>query len=247
MQLMITHGRWARTRTVQLNPWLLGLLLAVLAAGLMLVSGTVYHLVFLKAAREGWPLVSPIVRLVVRDEIAQRDRFMRDNLDAMASKVGEIQAKLVRLEAMSDRVGGLAGLKVNELRPPEATPRAAGPGAAGSRAVDGGKGGRYLPAGPYTLEELLRRIDSLDQSADWQQDVFTYSESTLMRQRLDALRVPGTRPVDGPVGSGFGFRTDPITQRRALHTGLDFPSESGTPIALSMPCTGNGVWTSQRL
>jgi hypothetical protein len=58
--------------------------------------GHVYHFVFLKAAREGWPVVSQIVRLVVRDEIAQRDRFMRENLDAMAQKVGEMQAKLVR-------------------------------------------------------------------------------------------------------------------------------------------------------
>jgi hypothetical protein len=84
---------------------------------LLMLSGTVYHFVFLKAAREGWPVVSQIVRLVVRDEIAQRDRFMRENLDAMAQKVGEMQAKLVRLEAMSDRVSGLAGLKPDELKP----------------------------------------------------------------------------------------------------------------------------------
>jgi hypothetical protein len=38
--------------------------------------------VFLKAAREGWPVVSQLVRLVVRDGFAQRDRFMRENLDA---------------------------------------------------------------------------------------------------------------------------------------------------------------------
>jgi murein DD-endopeptidase MepM/ murein hydrolase activator NlpD len=37
-------------------------------------------------------------------------------------------------------------------------------------------------------------------------------------------------PVDGPVGSGFGFRTDPFNGRAALHAGLDFPAEPGTPI-----------------
>jgi murein DD-endopeptidase MepM/ murein hydrolase activator NlpD len=39
--------------------------------------------------------------------------------------------------------------------------------------------------------------------------------------------------VDGPVGSGFGFRADPISGRAALHTGLDFPAEPGTPMAAS--------------
>lgn len=220
MQLMITHGRLARTRTVQLNPLLLLLAGGLLAVALMLLSGTVYHLVFLKAAREGWPVVSPIVRLVVRDEIAQRDRFLRDNLDAMARRVGDIQAKLVRLEAMSERVVGLAGLKADELRKP-------------APVVGGGKGGPFVDAGAHTFDELLTRLDLLDQSADWHSDVFTYSESAFMRQRLDALRVPSSPPVDGPVGSGFGFRTDPITGRPALHSGLDFPAEPGTPIYAS--------------
>jgi murein DD-endopeptidase MepM/ murein hydrolase activator NlpD len=55
-------------------------------------------------------------------------------------------------------------------------------------------------------------------------------ESRLFEKRLDAAMVPNSRPVDGPVGSGFGFRSDPFTARSALHTGLDFPAETGTPI-----------------
>ena len=42
--------------------------------------------------------------------------------------------------------------------------------------------------------------------------------------------VPNSRPVDGPVGSGFGFRSDPFSGRAALHTGLDFPADVGTAI-----------------
>ena len=82
----------------------------VLAIVFLLASGTIYHFIFLKAAREGWPIVSQIVRLVVRDEIAQRDRFMRENLDAMARKVGEMQARMVQPESLSDRLSGLAGM-----------------------------------------------------------------------------------------------------------------------------------------
>ena len=42
--------------------------------------------------------------------------------------------------------------------------------------------------------------------------------------------IPNSKPVDSGVVSGFGFRTEPFTGRAALHTGLDFPTESGTPV-----------------
>jgi hypothetical protein len=125
MQVLITHGHVGQTRMFRFNRWqLLGGGLALFAV-LMLLSGTVYHFVFLKAAREGWPVVSHIVKLVVRDEFAQRDRFMRANLDAMAQRVGEMQAKIIKLEAMSERVSGMAGLKPDELQQIMSKPAAA--------------------------------------------------------------------------------------------------------------------------
>jgi hypothetical protein len=59
----------------------------------MLMAAGLYHWVFLKGARERWPVFGTLVRLVVQDEFEQRDRFMRENLDAMARKLGEMQAK----------------------------------------------------------------------------------------------------------------------------------------------------------
>lgn len=64
MQVLITHGRLSRTRLLQFQAWQLLLSALLLVALLMAVSGTVYHFVFLKAAREGWPVVSPLVRLL---------------------------------------------------------------------------------------------------------------------------------------------------------------------------------------
>lgn len=222
MQVLITHGTVARTRVLQFQRWQLLLAAAALAFVLMLMSGAIYHFVFLKAAREGWPVVSPIVRLVVRDEIAQRDRFMRENLDAMAQRVGEMQAKLVKLEAMGERVSGLAGMKADELKPLKRE------GAAS--AAQSGKGGPYVPLASPSLEQLQGLVSGLDEATDLHTDLFTYYESRLQESRLSALMVPSAPPVDGPVGSGFGFRTDPFNGRAALHTGLDFPAEAGTPI-----------------
>jgi murein DD-endopeptidase MepM/ murein hydrolase activator NlpD len=221
MQILITHGSLARTRVLRFNRWQLGAALALLVLVLTLLSGTVYHFVFLKAAREGWPVVSQLVRLVVRDEFAQRDRFMRENLDAMAQKVGEVQAKLIRLEAMGERVSTAVGIKPDELKPLTQTAAAAG------------QGGPFVPfvASPgLSLDQINGIVSSLDIEADQRTDLFTLLESRLLESRLKALMVPNSKPVDGPVGSGFGFRSDPFSGRAALHTGLDFPAETGTAV-----------------
>jgi murein DD-endopeptidase MepM/ murein hydrolase activator NlpD len=233
MQILITHGSLARSRVLQFNRLQLGAVLAALAALLMALSGVIYHFVFLTAMRDGWPVVSQVVSLVIRDETAQRDRFLRENLDAMAQKVGEMQAKLLKLEAMGDRVSGMAGVKPEEFKP---LLRAVGGSAAASAAAPrGGQGGPFVPdAGRadrlHSLDGLTAHVVQLDQRTDQTSDLFTLIESRLLEGRLAQLMVPSSTPVDGPVGSGFGFRSDPFSGRPALHTGLDFPADVGTPI-----------------
>lgn len=221
MQIMITHGGVASTRVLNFSGLQLAAGVSAVVFALLIFSGTVYHFVFLKAAREGWPVVSAIVKLVVRDEIAQRDRIMRDNLDAMAQKVGELQAKLLRLEAVGDRVSGMAGMKPEELKPL----RQSAPGSGAS-----GQGGVYLPLDSPSLDQLQKLLSRMDQVSEQHADVFTLIESRLLEARLQSLVVPSTAPVAGEIGSGFGVRPDPITGRNALHSGLDFPAEPGTPI-----------------
>jgi murein DD-endopeptidase MepM/ murein hydrolase activator NlpD len=229
MQIMITHGSLAQTRVLQFNRLQLGLVIAALVLVLLFVSGLVYHFVFVTAAREGWPVVSQVVRLVVRDEIAQRDRFLRENLDVMATKVGEMQAKLIKLESMGERVSSLAGVKAEEFKPLMGPARSAS-----SPAVRGGQGGPFVPGlsmnDRVALDALTSDMDGLDLRADQTTDLFTLIESRLLEGRLQQLLMPSTTPVEGPVGSGFGFRVDPFTGRGALHMGLDFPADVGTPI-----------------
>lgn len=221
MQIIVTHSRLAKTRV--LNVQALPLLLALLAGALALLalSAATYHFVFLKGAREGWPVFSQMLAPFSRAEFAQRDRYLRENLDAMAGKVGELQAKLLKLEAMGERVSGMAGLKPEDFQ---------GLDRGAPAASAAGQGGPYVPLASPSLDELGRSLDALDQHADLHGDVFTLIESRLMEARLLALMVPSSAPVDGPVGSGFGFRADPFTGRGALHTGLDFPAATGTPI-----------------
>ena len=124
MHLIITDAWLAKSRAIHLSGT--KLLLSGVAASLLLmvVAAGLYHLVFLKGAREGWPVIGSLLRLVVKDEFEQRDRFMRENLDAMARKVGEMQARLVQLESLEERVSGLAGIALPDLK---TTATSAGP------------------------------------------------------------------------------------------------------------------------
>jgi murein DD-endopeptidase MepM/ murein hydrolase activator NlpD len=243
MQILITHGRMARSRVLNVAVWQVLLAVAAGALVLMMLSGATYHLVFLKAAREGWPVVAPLVRLVVRDEIEQRERFMRENLDALAERVGTLQAQMLQMQTVGERVAGLAGVKPEELAPlkapggplsgsePAPTTTAPKPAARG-----GGQGGPYWPwplrdAVPRpSLAQLQGSVGDLEAAGQQQAEVWLLAESRLLEARLASLLLPSIAPVDGPVGSGFGFRADPMSGRAALHTGLDFPADIGTPI-----------------
>jgi murein DD-endopeptidase MepM/ murein hydrolase activator NlpD len=218
MQLLITHSTLIGSRSISISRWQALGLAFVVSVLFLLASGTIYHFIFLKAAREGWPIVSQIVRLVVRDEIAQRDRFMRENLDVIAQKVGDMQAKLIKLETMGERVSGFAGVKAEELKPLKRT------------TSTGGAGGPYVPLERPSLAQLQQAIDRLDGAIDQNTDIFTLMESRLLESRLQALLVPSSAPVNVAVGSGFGYRPDPFTGGPSLHTGLDFPAEVGTPV-----------------
>lgn len=235
MQILITTSALARPKVFQFTPWSLVLTGLALIIPLMILSLILYHAVVLKAAHERWPIISEAVRFVERQELAQRDRFMRENLDAMAEKVGEMQARLMRLEAVSERVAGMAGMKPDEIKAIEVPAAAASGAAGGASAAAGGPLVSLKDPGPATtsaeiLSALTEQVGQLHALGERQADVLTLIESHLFEKRLDALLMPSTQPVDGPIGSGFGFRSDPFTGRPALHTGLDFPADPGTAI-----------------
>jgi murein DD-endopeptidase MepM/ murein hydrolase activator NlpD len=224
MQMLITDSGHSPSRVLQFSGLRLSATVIGLVIVVMLMSAVAYHFAFLAAARDGWPVVSDLVRLMMREEIEQRERVMRENLDAMAQKVGELQAKVIQLEAVGERVSNLAGVKSSELRPPDRLP------ATPSAPKRTGQGGPYIPLAQPSFEQLGDALDALEQQAEQQMGVFTLVESRLFQARLSALMVPSTQPVEAAVGSGFGFRRDPFTNRPALHTGLDFEAESGTPV-----------------
>lgn len=213
MHFIITDAWLAKSRAVHLSGTNLVLAFLALSLGLMLMAAGLYHWVFLKGAREGWPVVGTLVKLVVKDEFEQRDRFMRENIDAMARKLGEMQAKLIQLESLGERVSGLAGVNPNDIK---GVP---------------GRGGALVEGRPLSMEELQATLDDLGRLTEQRVDLLTVMESRLLDQRIKKMMLPTEMPVQfGHLGSSFGWRIDPFSGRSALHTGLDFQADGGTPI-----------------
>ena len=213
MQLIITDAWLAKSRALQLSGTKLLLAFLGLSFVLMLFSAVLYHWVFLKGAREGWRVVGALVKWVVKDEFAQRDRYLRENIEVMAKKLGEMQAKMLQLESLGERVSGLAGVNPADIK------------------IKPGQGGRLVSGRDLTLAELDATLQGLNRLADQRTDAMTVLESRLFDRKIKKMMVPTQAPVaNANLGSVFGWRIDPITGRSALHTGLDFPAMNGTPI-----------------
>ena len=178
MHFIITDAWLAKSRAIHLSGTkLVAGHVVALSLVLMLMAAGLYHWVFLKGAREGWPVIGTLVRLVVKDEFEQRDRFMRENLDAMARKLGEMQAKMVQLEALGERVSGLAGVNPHEI---SATP---------------GRGGALVEGRPLTMEELQATLADLDRLTGAAHRPADRDGVAPVRPEVRKMMVPTQQPV----------------------------------------------------
>jgi len=226
MQLIITDPRLSRSYVLQVQGPALVASLSILFLVVTMASAGIYHWILLKGARDGWPVVSSVMRLVVKDEFDQRDRYVRENIELMAKRMGEMQAKLMQMESLAERVSGLAGLDPAAVK------------------IKPGQGGALVLGRHLTMQELQGTLQQIEQSTDQRNDIMTVIESRLLEQKIKKMMIPTRSPIpDVSTGSGFGWRIDPFTGLSALHEGLDFPANVGTPIYSA----AGGVVVSQEL
>lgn len=219
MQIILVHPALKQARTINIGRRTLAGLAAVMLLGLASASGLLSYVTIRHALQaqlpiiQGWlPATEPAPALATPEEL------MRRNIDALAVRLGEMQAELARLDALSERVASMAGVKRIDL---------------GVLAAPPGRGGP-LPAAAgqsLTLEELTREVERAAEAFEHQSDELSLLESELLYREVSTRLVPSTRPLtDALVGSRFGTRIDPFTGRRVAHEGLDFGAPTGTPI-----------------
>lgn len=216
MQIIVTRSHSPQSRTYIITRAQVVLLGAFGLLAQLLLATVLTWLVMYMAIKDRWPAVSQIAHAVLAEEMVKRDQYLRENVNTMANKVGELQAQLVRLESLGQRVGSLSGY----MQPAQAASKAALPL---------GSGGPLVPlGGNTTLQQLNQSLEELATRGRNNEDYLKWLESQLLDQRVLAHMRPSRPPLDVPTGSSFGWRIDPFTGQSAMHTGLDFPAPTGS-------------------
>jgi len=213
VQIILVDRRLARARTITVKAQHV-VAAAVLLTLTVVVLSTVFSLLTVRAATVlPLPFVSDVIALVTRDQTERKEQYFRDNVQAVARKLGEVQAQLLRLDMLSERVAKAAGIRPEEFRFRELP----------------GRGG--APGTPISMNDLEAELQGLTRGVEQRSDYLSVVEAELRSQQVRKALLPGSQPVaDGFIGSGFGWRTDPFTGEMTRHEGIDFAAPVGTPI-----------------
>ncbi|HEX6137571.1 MAG TPA: M23 family metallopeptidase [Casimicrobiaceae bacterium] len=220
MNIILVCGANARARTIAID-WrhLAGGALLMLA---LLVGFTVtFNVIALKwaaAARQPW--LQAIVLADQREAAARVNERVQAHLNAMAVRLGELQARMARLDGLGERLARGAGLKPQDL-----------PGMRPGSVPGRGGAPSSLPSHDLSLPEFSGLLDHLNRDVDARDEQFGALEGFLIRDSARRNFLPSVKPVaDGWFSSNFGYRIDPFTGQSAFHEGIDFPAETGTAI-----------------
>ncbi|TAJ82859.1 MAG: M23 family metallopeptidase [Gallionellaceae bacterium] len=156
-----------------------------------------------------------------QDEQQKQQSYLRESLDTMAKRLGQMQARLLRLDTLGARLAKMTGMKPQEFSF-EQLPA---------------QGGPYLPVtrqADVSLGNMNQQLASLSTLLGDRSDKLVALETLLMQDSLNKRLLPSVAPItEGWYSSNFGWRIDPFTGKNAMHEGVDYMVQEGTPIYAS--------------
>ncbi len=167
-----------------------------------------------------------------RDGIDTIRQGNEDTLDALAIRIAQMNARIIRLDALGRRLTDMADLEDGEFDF-DSVPALGGP----EEPFAGGSN--------VAVPEIVESMQTLDEQLVNREAQLGVLESVLMGQNLEQRVYPQGRPVkSGWISSYFGRRTDPFTGKPANHTGIDFAGKHGDPVL----AVADGVvtWSADR-
>ena len=167
-----------------------------------------------------------------RSSIASIRQENEDTLDALSIRIAQMNARVIRLDALGRRLTDMADIDDSEFD-------------FDSNPAVGGPEEPMLSGSNVAVPEMIEAMDVLGAQLSNREAQLNVLEGVLMNQNLKQRVYPQGRPVSaGWLSSYFGKRTDPFTGKPANHTGIDFAGKTGAEI--SAVADGVVTWSSDR-
>ena len=220
MNVILVSNRLAKTRSITLGGWQISLLLLLLS-GLVWVAAFMLQYTLVRFAPEGLSDgVRTLLSKVQSEERQKQQSYVHSSLDAMAARVGQMQAQMQRLDALGARLSKLTGMKPEEFRFDQ-------PPAQGGPLVT-------LSGQEMSVNNLDQQLNRLAQLVNDRSDKLLALETMLLQNQLSRKLLPSIPPInEGWYSSNFGWRIDPFTGANAMHEGVDYMVPEGTVVRAS--------------
>lgn len=135
-------------------------------------------------------------------------------VNALAARLGELQAQANRLNALGERLTRIGKLGEGEFDFTTAV------------AVGGPGPVQDMPA--RALHEGMEQVDTQFRTSG---DQLSVLEALLLGEEMERAALPSRSPVGSSyVTSSYGYRADPFSGGRAFHRGIDFSARLGDPV-----------------
>ena len=217
MHIILVSDRLATARSITLTWRHAFIFVGALFSSVLVLSSLFSYVTVRHAAEIRLPFLQDMLRAMNAEETQRSKDFVRENLNVMAVKLGEMQAQLLRLDTIGERLAGMAGVKPQDLKAFEAK--------------SGGRGGPLLLPTAMSSTELQAAVDALAHQVEAKSDAISMIESQLLEDRIRKSLLPTSLPVEAQWNaSTYGWRIDPFTGERAMHEGVDIVAPVGTTI-----------------
>jgi murein DD-endopeptidase MepM/ murein hydrolase activator NlpD len=220
MNLIWFSGREGRARQFNLEH---PLTLAILGILVLAILGTAFVLGMQLGERTGRAIGRSSTSTwsgALNDEkheITQLRAQLQDRVDAMAMRLGAINANILRLNALGKRLTDMANINHREFNF-DAEPATGGP------ENDGEGVGAQIP-------DLTKMFNAVEQRVELRDAQLGALENVILARKLNEEIHPEGRPVhQGFISSSFGQRMDPFTGEEAVHKGVDFAGSRGDEV-----------------
>ncbi|WP_455233821.1 peptidoglycan DD-metalloendopeptidase family protein, partial [Thiogranum longum] len=236
MKFLLYTTTYGKSGSIQLSRPGFWVPAASLLLGLLFAAGSVgYHLQSGNASQphrpvEGGPQWQAALNEHKR-ELAQARDQAQNHLNALAVRMGQMQAQMLRVEALGQRVTELAKLDKSEFDF-EQVPAQGGPA-------------EPLPAEQLSSLDFMRALDELAAQLDDRARQLEVLEQVVSDRELEMAVSPTGRPIHkGWLSSYYGMRTDPFHGRREMHKGVDFAGKLGSDVVAT--AAGVVTWAGKR-